>query len=128
MCQTIIQVISLLQDSGRFLTRILLPGMNIIIILLIIQHYCIGVLNNFEAHSIWTDWILYKDKTVDFSIGGKVGLIPKNDFVLTEFYAAFNYQIINSLLIQTKYSTGSSFRSNVGYRSNSIIASLIWNL
>jgi tetratricopeptide (TPR) repeat protein len=84
--------------------------------------------NNFESHSIWADWILYKDEVVDFTIGGKLGLIPNNDYMVSEFYAAFNYQIIKSLLFQSRFSTGSSFRSNSGYRSNSILASLIWNL
>ena len=83
---------------------------------------------NFESHSIWADWILYDDEIFDFEIGGKIGLIPQNDFVLSEFYASINYQIINNLLLQARYFTGSSFRSNTGYRSNSIQASLIWNL
>ena len=83
---------------------------------------------NFESHSIWADWILYKDDTFDFSIGGKIGLIPQNDFILSEFYASINYEIVKNLLFQTRFTTGSSFRSNVGYRSNSIQVSLIWGL
>ncbi len=83
---------------------------------------------NFESHSVWSDWTLYKDDEVDFTIGGKLGLIPQNDYILSEFYAAFNYQIINSIFLQLRYTTGSSFRSNFGYRSNSIQASFIWNL
>ena len=84
--------------------------------------------NNFESHSIWANWILYKDEVVDFTIGGKLGLIPQNDYLVSEFNAAFNYQIVNSLFLQLNYFTGSSFRSNTGYRSNSIQASFIWNL
>lgn len=84
--------------------------------------------NNFESHSIWADWVLYKDGEVNFTLGGKFGLIPNNDYLVSEFYAGLNYQIIKSLLFQTRFSTGSSFRSNSGYRSNSIIASLIWDL
>ncbi|HEX9252955.1 MAG TPA: tetratricopeptide repeat protein [Ignavibacteriaceae bacterium] len=83
---------------------------------------------NFESHSIWADWILYKDDTFDFTIGGKIGLIPQNDYILSEFYASINYQIVKNLLFQTRFTTGSSFRSNTGYRSNSIQASLIWGL
>jgi thioredoxin-like negative regulator of GroEL len=84
--------------------------------------------SNFESHSIWANWILYKDEVVDFTIGGKLGLIPQNDYLISEFNAAFNYQILNSLFLQIRYLTGSSFRSNTGYRSNSIQASFIWNL
>jgi tetratricopeptide (TPR) repeat protein len=83
---------------------------------------------NFESHSIWADWILYKDDTFDFTIGGKIGLIPQNDYILSEFYASINYQIVKNLLFQTRFTTGSSFRSNTGYRSNSIQASLNWGL
>jgi Flp pilus assembly protein TadD len=83
---------------------------------------------NFESHSLWADWILYKDDTFDFTIGGKIGLIPQNDFILSEFYASINYEIVKNLLFQTRFTTGSSFRSNTGYRSNSIQASLIWGL
>ncbi len=83
---------------------------------------------NFESHSIWLDWKLYKDDTFDFTIGGKIGLIPQNDFILSEFYASINYEIIKNLLFQTRFTTGSSFRSNTGYRSHSIQASLIWGL
>jgi tetratricopeptide (TPR) repeat protein len=84
--------------------------------------------NNFESHSIWTDWVLYKDEEVNFMVGGKVGLIPQNDYLLSEFYAAFDYKIIKTLFLQTRFTTGSSSRSNLGYRSNSIQASLIWSL
>jgi Flp pilus assembly protein TadD len=83
---------------------------------------------NFESHSIWADWNLYNDDNFNFNIGGKIGLIPQNDFVLSEFYGSIDYQIIKNLLLQMRYSTGSSFRSNTGYRSNSIQASLIWGL
>ena len=83
---------------------------------------------NFESHAIWANWILYKDEVVDFTIGGKLGLIPQNDYLVSEFNAAFNYQIVNSLYLQLNYFTGSSFRSNMGYRSKSIQASFIWNL
>jgi len=82
----------------------------------------------FESHSIWADWNLYEDDTFNFTIGGKIGLIPQNDFILSEFYASINYEIVKNLLFQTRFTTGSSFRSNTGYRSNSIQASLFWGL
>ncbi|HEX7357780.1 MAG TPA: tetratricopeptide repeat protein [Ignavibacteriaceae bacterium] len=83
---------------------------------------------NFESHSLWTDLVLYHDDVFEFNIGGKVGLIPQNDYVLSEFYASIKFQIIKNLLLQTQFYTGSSFRSNSGYRSNSIQASLIWGI
>ena len=82
----------------------------------------------FESHSLWADWILYKDYEVKFLVGGKGGLIPENDYLLSEFYAEFEYLIIKSLFLQTRFSTGSSFRSGTGYRSNSISGSIVWSL
>jgi len=83
---------------------------------------------NFESHSLWADWNLYKDEEVRFTIGGKGGLIPENNYLLSEFYAEFDYLIIKSLMFQTRFTTGSSFRSGTGYRSNSISGSIIWSL
>ncbi len=84
--------------------------------------------DNFESHSIWADWNLYKDEITSFILGGKVGLIPQNDFVLSEFYASFNYKISNAILLNAKFTTGSSSRSNVGYRSTAFQAGFFWNL
>lgn len=83
---------------------------------------------NFESHSLWADWILFNDDVVKLSLGGKAGLIPENDYLLSEFYAEFDYLIIKSLLLQTRFTTGSSFRSGSGYRSNSVSGSIVWNL
>lgn len=83
---------------------------------------------NFESHSIWIDWILYKDEVVDFNMAGKLGIIPQSDYLLSEFSASFNYKIVESLFLQSRFTTGSSLRSNTGYRSTSIQGSLIWNL
>jgi len=83
---------------------------------------------NFESHSLWADWSLYKDEEVRFTIGGKGGIIPENNYLLSEFYAEFDYLIIKSLMFQARFLTGSSFRSGTGYRSNSISGSLIWSL
>lgn len=83
---------------------------------------------NFESHSLWADWNLYKDEEVRFTIGGKGGLIPENNYLLSEFYAEFDYLIIKSLMFQTRFTTGSSFRSGTGYRSNSISGNIIWSL
>ncbi len=83
---------------------------------------------NFESHSLWADWLLYQDEVFKFNVGGKIGLILQNDYVVSEFNVSVSYQIINNLLLQSRFSTGSSFRSGVGYRSNSIQASLILGL
>ncbi len=83
---------------------------------------------NFESHSLWLDWNMLSDETTNFSLGGKVGLIPQNNYVLSEFYASLNYKLLNSLSLNAKFTTGSSSRSNMGYRSTSFQAGIYWNL
>ncbi|MFO7526934.1 MAG: tetratricopeptide repeat protein, partial [Ignavibacteriaceae bacterium] len=41
---------------------------------------------NFEAHSLWADFNLVRDSEIIFTLGGKIGIIPENDFLLREFY------------------------------------------
>ena len=83
---------------------------------------------NFESHSLWADWNLFQDETVAFNLGGKIGLIPQNDYVLSEFYASFNYKFGSGISLNAKLTTGSSSRSNIGYRSTAFQAALYWNL
>ncbi len=83
---------------------------------------------NFESHSIWLDWNMFTDESTKFILGGKVGLIPQNDYILSEFFASLNYKILSSLSLTAKFTTGSSSRSNVGYRSKSLQAGIYWNL
>lgn len=83
---------------------------------------------NFESHSLWADWNLFEDETISFVLGGKVGLIPQNDYVLSEFYAAFGYKFSSSVSFNIKVTTGSSSRSNIGYRSTALQAGIYWNL
>ncbi len=84
--------------------------------------------DNFESHSLWADWSIFQDEYTSFVLGGKVGLIPQNDYVLSEFYAFFSYKFNSAISLNAKFTTGSSSRSNVGYRSNAFQAGLYWNL
>lgn len=83
---------------------------------------------NFESHSLWLDWNLFTDENLSFILGGKVGLIPQNDYVLSEFNASLNYKFTSALSLNARLTTGSSSRSNVGYRSTSLQAGIYWNL
>lgn len=83
---------------------------------------------NFESHSLWLDWGMLRDGNTSLVIGGKVGLIPQNDYILSELYISLSYKFLSSILLNTKFMTGSSSRSNVGYRSSSLQAGVYWNL
>lgn len=84
--------------------------------------------DNFESHSLWADLNLVNEEKTNLTIGGKVGLIPQNDFVLSEFYASLSYPLLENLTLNAKFTTSNSSRSNIGYRSNSIQANIFWNL
>lgn len=82
---------------------------------------------NFEAHSLWADFNLIKDSKTEFSLGGKLGIIPENDFLLREFYARFSYKFVANFNIQAAITTGSSSRSGTGYNSTSFQLGAFWS-
>jgi tetratricopeptide (TPR) repeat protein len=82
----------------------------------------------FEAHSVWADFNLVEDSTVDLIIGGKFGLIPENDYLLREFYSEFKFKIADNFSLQTRLVIGSSSRSGSGYNSTSVQLSAFWTL
>jgi tetratricopeptide (TPR) repeat protein len=75
---------------------------------------------NFESHSIWSDVILFDDDEINFSVGGKLGLIPENDFLLRELNTQFDYKVTNSFNLRARFVTGSSSRAGAGYNSTSV--------
>ncbi len=83
---------------------------------------------NFESHSVWTDIILFNDDEINFSIGGKLGLIPENDFLLRELGSQFDYKVTNSFNIGARFVTGSSSRAGAGYNSTSVQLGIFWGL
>lgn len=83
---------------------------------------------NFETHSIWTDLNLFKDSETDFSVGGKLGIVPESDFIIREFYLSIQHYLMRSLSISGKFSTGSSIRTGTGYNSHSFQIGIFWNL
>lgn len=83
---------------------------------------------NFESHSVWADFSLVNDNETELNIGGKLGLIPENDFLLREFFAELKYQLISNFNLQAKLVYGSSSRSGIGYNSTSFQLGAFWTL
>ena len=48
---------------------------------------------NFESHSIWTDWEIVNEDDVTASIGGRLGYIPSDEFILREFYGVTSVKL-----------------------------------
>lgn len=83
---------------------------------------------NFESHSLWADFNLISDEETALTIGGKLGLIPQNDYLLREFFAELKYRLTQTLNVNAKIVSGSSSRSGVGYNSTSFQLSAFWIL
>jgi tetratricopeptide (TPR) repeat protein len=70
---------------------------------------------NFQSHSVWADWKVIRDQEVSLNIGGKVGYVPSNDFILRELYGEIIYHPVNILTISARISNSSSVRFETGY-------------
>jgi tetratricopeptide (TPR) repeat protein len=70
---------------------------------------------NYDSHSIWADWRAYRDQEISFTIGGKLGYVPANDFILREIYGEIVYHPVQILTISGRLSYSSSFRYTSSY-------------
>jgi tetratricopeptide (TPR) repeat protein len=70
---------------------------------------------NFQSHSIWADWNIYKDQKISLNIGGKLGYIPSYDFILREIYGEVVYHPAQIFTISGRISNSGSIRFGTGY-------------
>jgi tetratricopeptide (TPR) repeat protein len=70
---------------------------------------------DFQSHSIWGDWKVYKDPEISLNLGGKIGYVPSYDFILREIYGEVIYQPVPVLIISGRISNSSSIRFDSGY-------------
>lgn len=81
----------------------------------------------FEAHSVWADFELVRNSQTNFTLGGKIGLIPENDFLLREFHAQLKYKFTTNFNLQASLLTGSSSRAGIGYNSTGFRLAIFWS-
>ena len=72
---------------------------------------------NFQSHSIWADWNFYKDQKISLKIGGKLGYVPSNDFILREIFGEAVYQPFQILTISARISNSRTYQFYSGYSS-----------
>jgi tetratricopeptide (TPR) repeat protein len=70
---------------------------------------------NFQSHSIWADWNVYKDQKISTNIGGKIGYIPSYDFILSELYGEVVYRPVQIFTISGRISNAGSVRFGSNY-------------
>lgn len=76
--------------------------------------------SRFESHSLWADYNIIRDEVMDISIGGKVGLVTDNDFLIKEFNSKLSLKIFESFTLQGQLVFSENAREQVNYRSTSI--------
>lgn len=81
---------------------------------------------SFESHSLWADYDLIQDEVVDFSIGGKLGLITNNDFLIKEFNSKILLKLFESFTIQGQIVYSENARETLNYRSTSASVMAFW--
>jgi Flp pilus assembly protein TadD len=82
---------------------------------------------NFESHSIWTDWEIVNDADVTANIGGRLGYIPSDEFILREFYGVTSVKLADSFTIQGRLTFSTTAQSGKGYTSTSFGLSAFWS-
>ena len=82
--------------------------------------------DNFESHSLWGEWFIMDNKKNTLSVGGKVGIIPENNFILREAFVSGRFLLAEHFTLQGRISTGSTERQNLGYSSTSFNLAVYW--
>ena len=82
---------------------------------------------NFESHSIWADWEIVNDADVTANIGGRLGYIPSDEFILREFYGITSVKLADSFTIQGRLTFSTTAQSGQGYTSTSFGLSAFWS-
>jgi tetratricopeptide (TPR) repeat protein len=82
---------------------------------------------NFESHSIWADWEIVNDSDVTANIGGRLGYIPTDEFILREFYGVTSVKLADSFMIQGRLTFSTTAQSGEGYTSTSLGLSAFWS-
>jgi len=70
---------------------------------------------NFESHSIWADYKAYKDEEIALNLGGRLGYVPANDFIIREAYGEAIYHPFPILTLSGRVTLGSSYRYDTSY-------------
>ena len=82
---------------------------------------------DYQAHSLWAEWKAIENKPVKLVIGGRLGYIPADDFIIREAYVDAVYNPVTNFLIQGRISGGSTYRFDSNYNSFSVSISAYWS-
>jgi tetratricopeptide (TPR) repeat protein len=83
---------------------------------------------NFESHSIWIDNELERKRDLRITLGGKLGIIPRNKILVLGAYLDLFYQTSRNLLLSARLAGQSTSRDDSSYRSFSAQFSAYWSI
>ncbi len=83
---------------------------------------------NFETHSIWTEWNITDTEKLSAKLNGKLGYLPAEKFVLREFSGTASYKFNNSFTLQGSAGFSTTIQSGRGYSSTTFSLTAFWNL
>lgn len=72
---------------------------------------------DFNSHSLWSEWTPIKNSKVQIDIGGKFGYIPNADAFIRDVYLNALYKPFWKLAIVGRIGSGSTFRYDSRYNS-----------
>lgn len=81
---------------------------------------------NYQSHSGWAEWDLISDRTSVITFGGKLGIIPENNYILREIFGAARIKLVEGFTIQARLATGSTVQQRLGYSSTSFGIAAFW--
>lgn len=84
---------------------------------------------DFNSHSLWFDWHIINSDKFSIGFGAKGGIIPENNFLLSEGSLIFRYIISKNILFTVNFSGSSTYRNTTGnYRSFSVFSTISFSL
>ncbi len=83
---------------------------------------------DFVSHSFWIGWKVLNNSNAYLNLGGKVGIIPENNYFLSEAFSDFNYNFFQNLAFKLYLAGGNTYRKETGgYSSFSFLSSLVFS-
>ena len=83
---------------------------------------------HFEAHCIWAEWEVPYDEDWTFTVGGRLGYVPSNDFIVRELNGSCMYKISDRFTFSGKAAIGESYRDAASYKYVSAYFSIYYTL
>jgi hypothetical protein len=83
---------------------------------------------NFESHSLWTEWNWNFKNNMKLTVGGKIGYVPMLDFIIGDIFAEAKYSPFLNLIISGRIAYSNSYRYDYSYKSFSALLTIFWGI